>query len=52
MSPNGQAGGGRAGGSNNLYTAILALAVGAVVATACFVVFMCYQQYGVYLKIP
>lgn len=52
MSPDGQVGGGRAVGPNNLYTAILALAVGAVVATACFVVFMCHQQYGVIFKIP
>ncbi|UCF43012.1 MAG: hypothetical protein JSV99_10565 [Planctomycetota bacterium] len=52
MSPDGQVGGGRAVASNNLYTAILALAVGAVAATAFFVVFMCHHQYGVYLKIP
>jgi len=52
MSPDGQVGGISAVASNNLYTAILALAVGAVAATAFFVVFMCHHQYGVYLKIP
>lgn len=50
MSPNGQVGGGRGGASSNLYTAILALAVGAVVATAAFVVFMCHHHYGFYIK--
>jgi hypothetical protein len=31
---------------SNLYTAILAVAMGVVVATAVFVAFMCQTQYG------
>ncbi|MHC4706693.1 MAG: hypothetical protein ACYS8I_06360 [Planctomycetota bacterium] len=38
--------------ASNLYTAILALAVGIVSATAAFVAYMCYIQYGTIWKIP
>jgi len=37
---------------NNLYTAILALALGIVFATAVFVTLKCYFQYGTIFKIP
>lgn len=36
---------------SNLYTALLALACGAVAATAGFVAFKCYFVYGTLLKI-
>ena len=50
MSPNGQT---RAGESapNNLYTVILTLALGAVIATAAFVAYKCYFDYGTIFKI-
>jgi hypothetical protein len=38
--------------SSNLYTALLALGVGIVLATAAFVAYMCYFQYGTIWKIP
>ncbi|HNY79013.1 MAG TPA: hypothetical protein PLU87_12775 [Sedimentisphaerales bacterium] len=37
---------------SNLYTAILAVALGAVVATAAFVAFQCYSQYGTIFGMP
>jgi hypothetical protein len=52
MSPNGQSQVGKAAKSNNLYTAILALAFLAVLATAALVAYKCYTQYGTLLKIP
>jgi hypothetical protein len=52
MSPNGQTRGRKAAASDNLYTVILALAVAIVVATAAFVAYKCYYQYGTILKIP
>ena len=36
---------------NNIYTAVLALAVAAVVSTAVFVVVECYLQYATIFKI-
>ena len=38
--------------SNNVYTAILALAFLAVLATAALVAYKCYSQYGTFFKIP
>ncbi len=52
MSPNGKTRGRKAVTSDNLYTVILALAVAIVVATAAFVAYKCYYQYGTILKIP
>jgi hypothetical protein len=52
MSPNGQIGGRRTVAASNLYTIILALALFAVVATAGFVAYKCYFQYGTIIKIP
>ena len=37
---------------SNLYTAILAVALGAVVATTAFVAFQCYSQYGTIFGMP
>jgi hypothetical protein len=37
---------------SNLYTIILALAFCAVLATALFVGYKCYTQYGTFFKIP
>jgi hypothetical protein len=52
MSPNEQSRGRKAATSNNLYTAILALAFFAVLATAALVAYKCYFQYDTILKIP
>ncbi len=52
MSPNGQAQGKKLKIPDNLYTVILAVACGAVVATAAFVLIECYRQYGVIFTIP
>ena len=38
--------------SSNLYTAILAVALGAVVATAVFVAIQCQGQYGTIFGMP
>ncbi len=37
---------------SNLYTAILAMALGVVIATAAFVAFMCQSQYGAIFAMP
>lgn len=42
---------GKVKAASNLYTALLALACGAVAATAGFVAFKCYFVYGTLLKI-
>jgi hypothetical protein len=44
--------GGTIAAPSNLYTVILGLAVGIVLATAAFVAYMCYLQYGTLWKIP
>jgi len=46
MSPVGQIRPARPNTANNVYTAMLALAFGVVLATAIFVAFKCYSQYG------
>ncbi len=51
MSPNGQTRGGKIIASNNLYTAIIALAFCVVLATAAFVAYKCYFQYGTIFQI-
>jgi hypothetical protein len=38
--------------ASNLYTAILAVAFGVVLATAAFVTFQCYTQYGTIFGMP
>ena len=52
MSPDGQSRGGKAIVANDLYTVILALAFCVVLATAAFVAYKCYFQYGTIFKIP
>ena len=52
MSPNGQARGKNISVPDNVYTIILALAFCAVLATAAYVAYVCYQQYGTLFKIP
>jgi hypothetical protein len=52
MSPDGQIRGGKPAASDNLYTVILALACAVVLATAAFVGYKCYFQYGTIFTIP
>ncbi|MHC4456404.1 MAG: hypothetical protein ACYS0I_04790 [Planctomycetota bacterium] len=52
MNPDVQSRGGKITASNNLYTIILALAFGVVLATAAFVAYKCYIQYDTIFKIP
>jgi len=53
MSPIGQSRGkNKVSIPDNLYTAILAVAFGAVIATAGFVAYMCQTQYGTIFSIP
>ena len=52
MSPDGQNRGGRVIASSNVYTAILALVFCVVLATAAFVAYKCYFQYGTIFKMP
>lgn len=51
MSPERQIRGGKVVPSNNLYTAILAMAFFVVLVTAAFVAYMCYSQYDTIFKI-
>ncbi|MHC4742018.1 MAG: hypothetical protein ACYS8Z_08915 [Planctomycetota bacterium] len=50
MSPNGQAP--KIKPSNNIYTVILAVATGTVIAVAGFVLYMCLTQYETFYKMP
>jgi hypothetical protein len=52
MSPDGQSQGRKIAALSNLYTIILALACGTVLATALFVLYKCLTQYGTFYKIP
>ncbi len=52
MSPNEQTPGGKVIVPSNLYTAILALAVCVVLATAAFVACKCYFQFETIFKVP
>jgi len=52
MSPMPQARGGKVSPANTLYTAILAVALGVVLASAAFVAFKCYTQYGTIFGMP
>ena len=52
MSPKGQARGGKAAAFDNLYTVILSIAFSVVLATAAFVAYKCYSQYGTIAHIP
>ncbi len=52
MSPMPQPRTGKISPPSNLYTAILAVAVGVLLATAVYVTFACYTRYGVIFKLP
>jgi len=52
MSPLPQSRGGKISPPSNLYTAVLAVAFGVVLATAAFVTFKCYTQYGTIFSLP
>jgi hypothetical protein len=52
MNPEGQIRVGKPAAHSNLYTVILALAFCAVLATAAFVAYKCYVDYGTFFKIP
>ena len=52
MSPDRQKRIGNVVASNNLYTIILALAFGVVLATAAYVSYTCYVQYDTIFQIP
>jgi hypothetical protein len=53
MSPDGRSRGGKnITAANNIYTIILALAFAVVLATAAFVAYKCYLQYGTIFKVP
>ena len=52
MSPMPQPRGGKVSPPNNLYTAILAVAVGVIVATMAYVTFACYTRYGTIFGMP
>ncbi|MEN6423983.1 MAG: hypothetical protein ABFE13_01365 [Phycisphaerales bacterium] len=47
-----QARGGKIAPPSNLYTAILAVAVGVVLATAVYVTFACYSRYETIFGLP
>ena len=52
MSPMPQPRGGNISPPSNLYTAILAVAFGVVLATAAYVTFACYSRYGTIFGMP
>ncbi len=52
MSPNGQAPAEKMTVSNNIYTAVLAMAFCVVLVTAAFVAYKCLSQYGRIFSIP
>jgi hypothetical protein len=47
-----QARGAKISPPSNLYTAILAVAFGVVLATAAYITFACYTRYGTIFGIP
>jgi hypothetical protein len=52
MSPEAQIRGTQPEAKSNLYTALLAIAFGAMLATAAFVAYKCYFDYGTLFQIP
>ena len=52
MSPGVQICGPKVSAPDNIYTVILALAFGIVLATAAFVAYKCQVQYGTIFQIP
>jgi hypothetical protein len=52
MSPMPQPRGGKIAPPSNLYTAVLAVAVGVLLATMAYVTFACYTRYGTIFGMP
>jgi len=52
MSPMPQSRGGKIAPPSNLYTAVLAVAFAVVLATAAYVTYTCYNQYGTIFGMP
>jgi hypothetical protein len=52
MSPMPQPRGGKMSPPSDLYTAILAVAVGVLLATMVYVTFACYTRYGTIFGLP
>jgi len=52
MSPMPQSRGGKITAPSNLYTAILAVAVGVLLATTAYVTYACYTRYGTIFGMP
>jgi len=52
MSPMPQPRGGKVSPPSTLYTAILAVAFGVVLATAAYVTYACHTQYGTIFGLP
>jgi hypothetical protein len=52
MSPMPQPRGGKVSPPSNLYTAVLAVAFGVVLATVAYVTFTCYTCYGTIFGMP
>jgi hypothetical protein len=52
MSPNMRIRGGKIVPVDNIYTALIGLALAVVLATAGLVAYMCYFQYGTFYQIP
>lgn len=52
MSPMPQPRGGKISPPNNLYTALMALAVGVLVATTAYVAYACQMRYGMIFGQP
>jgi hypothetical protein len=52
MSPISQIGGGKISTPNTIYTAVLAVAFAVVLATAAYVAFKCFAQYGTIFSMP
>jgi len=52
MSPMPQPRGGTISVPNNLYTALLAVAVGVLLATTIYVTYACYTRYGTIFGLP
>jgi len=52
MSPNGKARSNKVVVPDNIYTVILGIAFCVVLATAAFVAYQCYCQYGTIFKVP
>jgi hypothetical protein len=52
MSPMPQSRGGKISPPSNLYTAILAVAVGVLLATTVYVTYACYSRYETFFGMP